>query len=247
MALIRHSDRSTPLADAIVYRLGDLVREGTRLREQTSREVDSMLADARAERDRLLSNAREEGLKQGREQGHREGFAAGETEGRKQAITAVAPQLASLLAGWNSTLDEFEKSRDAFLLEARTEVLRLAVEIGRAVVKKEIEYRPEAVVEQLDAALRMVVRPSSLRIVIHPEDRPLIEQSLPGLLARCANATSAELENDATAGRGSCIVRMAGGEVDARIEVQLDRIVQAIVPASPSKGGRDAIRPEGTL
>ncbi|MBN8597067.1 MAG: hypothetical protein J0L78_05265 [Planctomycetes bacterium] len=245
MALIRQSDRSTPLTDAIVYRLGDLVREGNQLREQTSREVETMLADARAERDRLLSSAREEGLKQGREQGHREGFASGESEGRKQAITAVSAQLATLLSGWNSTLNEFEKGRDALLLEARTEVLRLAVEIGRAVVKKEIEYRPEAVIEQLEAALRMVVRPSSIRIVIHPEDRPLIEQALPGLLTRCTNAQNAELEDDATAGRGSCIVRMAGGEIDARIDVQLDRIVQAIVPA-PASNAAPAAKPEST-
>lgn len=234
MALIRQSDKSSPLTDAIVYRLGDLVREGTQLREQTTREVESMLVQARAERNRLVADGREEGLKQGREQGHREGFAKGEEEGRAQAIAKVSVQLAALLGGWNKTLDEFEKGRDALLLEARTEVLRLAVEIGRAVVKREIELRPETVVDQLEAALHMVVRPSRVRLAVHPEDRGLVESALPGLLARCANATHVEIEDNTEGGRGSCIVRMAGGEVDARIGVQLDRIVQAIVPSSTS-------------
>jgi flagellar assembly protein FliH len=235
MALIRQSDKSSPLTDAIVYRLGDLVREGTQLREQTTREVESMLVEARAERNRLIADGRDEGLKQGREQGFREGFAMGEEEGRTQAIAKVSAQLAALLGGWNQTLDEFEKGRDALLLEARTEVLRLAVEIGRAVVKREIELRPEAVVDQLEAALRMIVRPSRVRLAIHPEDRPLVEQALPGLLSRCTNATHVEIEDNAQGGRGSCIVRIAGGEVDASIGVQLDRIVQAIVPSA--KGG----------
>lgn len=234
MALIRQSDKSSPLTDAIVYRLGDLVREGAQLREQTARDVDTMLVQARAERTRLVSDGHEEGLKQGREQGFREGFAKGEEEGRVQAIAKVSTQLAALLAGWNKTLDEFEKGRDALLLEARTEVLRLAVEIGRAVVKREIELRPEAVIDQLESALRMVVRPSRVRVAVHPEDRPLVESALPGLLARCTNATHVEIEDNAQGGRGSCVVRMAGGEVDAQIGVQLDRIVQAIVPSAPT-------------
>lgn len=243
MALIRQSDKSSPLTDAIVYRLGDLVREGAQLREQTTREVDSMLAQARAERTRLVADGREEGLKQGREQGYREGFAKGEEEGRAQAITRVSAQLASLLGGWNKTLDEFEQGRDALLLEARTEVLRLAVEIGRAVVKREIELRPEAVVDQLEAALRMVVRPSRVRLAVHPEDRPLVESALPGLLARCTNATHVEIEDNLQGGRGSCVVRMAGGEVDAQIAVQLDRIVRALVP---SAGTGDSPQPHDT-
>ncbi|MGH7243686.1 MAG: FliH/SctL family protein [Phycisphaerales bacterium] len=241
MALIRQSDKSSPLTDAIVYRLGDLVREGTELREQTTRQVDSMLTHARAERDRLIANGREEGLKQGREQGHREGFAKGEEEGRTQAIAKVSAQLATLMAGWNKTLDEFEKGRDALLLEARTEVLRLAVEIGRAVVKREIEFRPEAVIEQMEAALRMVIRPSRVRLSVHPEDRPMVERALPGILTRCTNATHVEVEDDVTGGRGSCVVRMAGGEVDASIGVQLERIVQAIVPSTPTS---EALKPD---
>lgn len=230
MALIRHSDKSTPLADAIVYRLGDLVREGNMLREQTAREVEAMLAAARAERTRLISTARDEGFKQGREEGHREGFAKGSQEGREQAIASTAKELGSLLKGWNDSLSSFEADRDSLLLEARTEVLRLAAEIAKAVIKKEIEIRPEAVVRQADAALAIVVRPTSVRLSVHPGDRPLIQGALPNLLSRCANAKHIELHDDESLVRGSCIVRSAGGEIDAQIDVQIARIVEAVVP-----------------
>lgn len=245
MALIRQTEKSSPLADAIVYRLGDLVREGTVLREQTTRQVESMLADARAERDRLVAGGREEGLKLGREQGYREGFSKGEEAGRTQAISQVSSQLGALLKGWQKTLDEFEKDRDTLLLEARTEVLRLAVEIARAVVKREIGFRPESVVDQAEAALRMIVRPSRVRLSIHPEDRPLLEQALPGLLARCANATHVELQDNAQSQRGECIVRTAGGEIDAGIAVQLERIVETILPADApgGHGGANGAQP----
>lgn len=232
MALIRQSDKSSPLTDAIVYRLGDLVREGTQLREQTSRQIDTMLTEARAERDRLIADGRANGLAQGHDEGYKAGFAKGQAEGREQAIASVSTELASLLTGWMKSLGEFEQDRDALLLEARTEVLRLAVEIGRAVVKRDIELHPEAVLAQVESALGMVVRPSRVRLSVHPEDRPLIESALPGLLARYSNATHIDVAEDPGATRGSCFVRMAGGEIDARIEVQLDRIVRAILPTA---------------
>ncbi|MBX3389959.1 MAG: hypothetical protein KF691_10955 [Phycisphaeraceae bacterium] len=235
MALIRQTEKSSPLADAIVYRLGDLVREGTALREQTSRQVATMLAEARAERERLIADGREEGLRLGREQGYREGFAKGEEAGRAQAISQTSSQLSTLLAGWNKALDEFERGRDTLLLEARTEVIRLAIEIARAVVKRDIEFRPELVVSQAESALQMIARPSRVRLCVHPQDRQLLEVALPGLLARCANATHIELEDNAAAERGSCTARTAGGEVDASISVQLDRIVQGIVPSNSTR------------
>ncbi|MFO0860186.1 MAG: FliH/SctL family protein [Phycisphaerales bacterium] len=251
MALIRQSDKSTPLADAIVYRLGDLVREGTALREQTTRQVETMVAEARAERERLISGAREEGLALGREEGYKAGFAKGIEEGRAQSLAQFSEQLTSLLAGWTRSLENFEKDRDSLLLEARTEVLRLAVEIGRAVVKREIALHPGAVVDQADAALKMVVRPSRIRLAVHPDDRPIIEAALPGLLARCFNATHIECGDDSSLDRGSCIVRTAGGEIDAGVRVQLERIAEAIVPAaSPGAGiaaeGNTAIMPRPT-
>lgn len=234
MALIRQTEKSSPLTDAIVYRLGDLVREGTVLREQTSRQVETMLSDARAERERLISGGREEGMKLGREQGYQEGFAKGEEAGRALSISQVSSQLGALLKGWQKALDEFEKDRDTLLLEARTEVLRLAVEIARAVVKRDIRFRPESVVDQAEAALRMIVRPSRVRLSLHPEDRPIIEQALPGLLARCANATHIELEDNSLSQRGECVARTAGGEIDAGIAVQLERIIETILPSASS-------------
>ncbi|MBS0191395.1 MAG: FliH/SctL family protein [Phycisphaerales bacterium] len=230
MALIRQTERSTPLADAIVYRLGDLVREGAILRESTQREVHRMLDEARAERDRLIATAREEGLAAGREEGLRQGLAQGREQGRNESLQAHKQELDTLLKGWNESLASFDSARDALLLEARTEVLRLAAQIATAVLKKEVEFRPETVVDQATAALAMVTQPSTVRLRINPEDRETIDRALPGLLARCTGARHIDIDTDPAITRGSCIVRSAGGEIDARLDVQLARIVQAVVP-----------------
>lgn len=232
MALIRQSDISKPVAEAIVYRLGDLVREGQSLRDRTRNEADAMLAAARAERDRLISTAREEGLRLGREQGYREGHEKGAAEGREQAIAAVSADLQSLLTTWTKTIDAFEASRDALLLEARTEVLRLACEIAELVVKRSVELKPDTIVDQVDAALAMVVRPTRVRLAINAGDKPLIEAALPGLLARHANATHVDITEDSAIARGSATLRTLGGAIDAQLSTQLARIIDAVLPRS---------------
>ena len=230
MALIRQSDISKPVAEAIVYRLGDLVREGHSLRERTRNEADAMLAAARAERERLISTAREEGLRLGREQGYREGHDQGTTEGRQQAIAAVGAELKSLLDSWTKTIDAFEASRDALLLEARTEVLRLACEIAELVVKRSVELKPDTIVDQVDAALAMVVRPTRVRLSINPGDKALLHDALPGLLARHANATHVDIAEDPAIDRGSASLRTLGGAIDAQLSTQLARIIDAVLP-----------------
>lgn len=230
MALIRQSDISKPVAQAIVYRLGDLVREGQSLRDKTKSESDAMLAAAKAERERLISTAREEGLRMGREQGYREGHEKGSAEGRQQAITAVAAELKTLQENWLKTIDAFEASRDALLLEARTEVLRLACEIAELVVKRSVELKPDTIVDQVDAALAMVVRPTRVRLAINPGDKPLVDAALPALLTRHANATHVDVAEDTSIPRGSATLRTLGGTIDAQLSTQLARIIDAVLP-----------------
>lgn len=246
MALIRQSDISKPVAEAIVFRLGDLVREGQSLRERTKHEAEAMLVAAKAERERLIATAHEEGLRVGRETGYREGHEKGSAEGREQAIAAVSSDLQSLLTSWTKTINAFEASRDALLLEARTEVLRLACEIAELVVKRSVELNPETIVDQVDAALAMVVRPTRVRLTINPTDKPLIDAAMPGLLARHANATHVDIAEDAAMDRGSATLRTLGGEIDAQLSTQLARIIEAVLPrhdASTTAGTPPAAAP----
>lgn len=234
MALIRQADRNAPLADAIIYRLGDVMREGTRQREQARQEAEAIIAAARAERERLISTAREEGLRLGREAGYREGHEAGRTQGRDEAIAECRARLESLLKGWSAELESFRSTRDGFLIDARTEVLRLAAEIARAVVKRELSLRPDAVLEQVQAALSMVSRPSRVRVSVHPDDRALVESVAPRFAQQHTHVEHLELIDDAELERGSCRVRTQGGTIDAGIEEQVRRIVEAFLPGEAS-------------
>jgi flagellar biosynthesis/type III secretory pathway protein FliH len=243
MGLIRRADAQSMTRDAVVLDLSDLEGRGAAVLERARREADKILSEARAERDRLISGARDEGLGQGREAGHAEGLEAGRAEGRGAALGEWRDKLAAFDAAWGTVLDQFTHARDGMLVEARTDVVRLAVLIAERVIKRAIEHDPSVVRAQMGEALGLLSRRTRARVAVHPEDEALAREASPALLARFDKAEHIEIETDPTLARGSCVVRTdEGGGIDASIAVQLDGIVRDLLPEDARAPGENAGR-----
>lgn len=243
MALIRQAEFAMAGRDAIVLDLGDLARQAERLRVAARAEAEQIGAQARAERERILAGAAEEGRRLGHEEGLQAGREAGAREGREAALAEARERLGALEAAWTQALAAFEGERDRMLQEARHDILRLAVAVAEKVVKRAIALHEGAAVDQLAGVLTLVARPTRLSIFVNPEDRDPVRAALPTLLERLASGAHVDLLDDPTLQRGSCVVRTAtGGEIDASVGSQLDRIVEALLPS----GGRLPETPAGT-
>ncbi|MEC9373276.1 MAG: FliH/SctL family protein [Planctomycetota bacterium] len=235
MTLIRNAIADEMARGAVVLDLGDIRRQGDSLRQRAEAEAKRIIEEAVAERERLLTGACEEGRREGVEQGLSEGRSRGEEEGRSQAAREHAERLDRLEKEWMRLLDQIERSRDDVFLQARSDVLTLAIQIAEKVLKRAIEGDREAAVRQLESALSVVMRPTRLAIAVHPGDREQIAAALPALVARLAGGAHAELIDDESLSPGSCVVRTDSGSVEADIDAQLARIVDALLP-SPGDG-----------
>ncbi|MFI4896521.1 MAG: FliH/SctL family protein [Phycisphaerales bacterium JB059] len=231
MPIIRRADAEEFARDAVVLNLHDLERQGADLTRQAQAEAERIVAAAEAERDRLLQNAHEEGFKAGREAGFTEGRNAGLEEGRAQAMQELAPALRAISERWSETLEAVIAQRDQMLVEARTDIVRLAALIAQRVTKRVTELDPGVVEAQMREALALLSSRTTPRVAVHPEDEPLARQALPDLLARFEQAEHIELLTDPRLDRGSCVLRTpTGGRIDATISAQLDRIVADLLP-----------------
>ena len=239
MGVIKPAPGSPVESSAIVLDLGDLREEAERLEARARETAASILDEARAERARILEGAHAEGFAEGREAGLAEGRAAGEAAGRAEALGAASAEIEATLAGWDAALREFEARREALLLEAREGVVRLAAVVAERVTKRAVELDPGAAPEQLEAALAMVTAPSRLRVHIAPADRPAVEGAMPDLAARFEGAAHAELVDDESLERGSCVLRTELGVIDARIERQVERICAALLPPASGEAPGD--------
>lgn len=235
MALIRRADAQEATRDALVLDLGDLARQGEAILRQARSRAASLLEQAQNERDRLVAGAREIGRVEGMSQGHLEGLAKGAEEGTAQALAQTKATVNALMATWTQALDQFNAQRELMIAQARQDILALGLEIARRITHRAVQADPRAVEPALQNVLSLVMRPTRARISVNPEDEALTRQLLPGLVDRLGRVRDVEVQADDSIQRGGCILRTEGGaSIDASIQTQLDRIVEALLP--PGEG-----------
>lgn len=231
MALIRQADRSRVTRDAVVLNLADVAAQARRVEAAAADAAARIVREAANERDRLVADAAAKGYAEGLAKGRADGYAKGRDEGKAAVMAELSPRLEELQARWATALAEFEVIRERILGELRQDAVGLALLIAQRVIKRAIDADPTIVAAQLDAVAAQLAKPTRLVVRIHPDDQPVANQALPQVLARFTNVTHAELILDPTLDRGSCVARSAGGEIDASITTQIDRIAEALVPA----------------
>lgn len=145
-----------------------------------------------------------------------EALARGATEAQQQlegpvreAIERLARELAQL-----ASLGE-RLRRDA-----EEDLVRLAIEIARRILRREIATDPAAVLGLAKAALERLAAREILRVRVTPSDvallqRHLAEQGMPDRI---------EVTGDANLERGAVIVETSRGDLDASVETQLQEI-----------------------
>ncbi|MEO1007050.1 MAG: FliH/SctL family protein [Planctomycetota bacterium] len=240
MAVIPRADAEALARDAIVLDLGDLSRQGEALLARAQAAATQIITDARAERDRLIEGAAERGHREGDARGYAEGLARGREEGSAAAVAEMREQVDAFTEAWTRALEGFESLRRAILGEARRDVLRFAALMGERVAKRQVELDPDLAAAQLDAALELVMRPSRVRVRVSPDGSAALQRALPALAARLDASTDVDVVVDEALSPGSVLVEADATRIDATIETQVQRIVDALLPARASDGGDGA-------
>jgi flagellar biosynthesis/type III secretory pathway protein FliH len=242
MALVRSTAGSMVAREAVVLDLGDLQRHAQRIQDGAREEAARIVAEARAERERLLVGASDEGYKAGFERGLAEGRAEGTKTGHAQAFAERAALLKPLAEGFALAVHQFQADRDTMLAEAQRDVIRLAASLTQRVVKRAVELDPSLVQGQIAEVLALVMRATRVQLTINPADRPLVMECLPALAQRLVGARDVQLVDDVSVERGFCAARLmeSGARVDASMRVQLERITQALLPDDRAREGHAA-------
>lgn len=229
MGLIRRIDTSQAARDALSINLGDLARQGAEIRERARADAERIIAEATQTRDRLIAGAAAEGARRGQEEGYKAGLAKGLEEGRRTATAEGAAKIAALERSLISAIDIFERERKELIASAASEIVDLAMLIARRVTLRAVEIDAGTAARHVQAALALVDGSAAARIHVNAEDHAAISELLPSLQERFAQAGHLSLVVDNSLSRGSCLVTSdKGGEIDAEIGRQLDRIADAV-------------------
>lgn len=234
MALIKSNTAGTLVKGAIVLDLGDVAQQAKRLRESAEQQAAQTIAAGRREAQAQAAAIREEARQQGHKAGYEQGLQEGRDAGRKEAHQEMLQALAALEARWSQAAAQFDAQQAQLDREARMAVLELAVKLAHKIVHRVVEVDPAVVQDQVAEALSHVLRPHDVTIRVHPLDHALAAEALPKLTAQFRELRHVQVVEDQAVDRGGCIVSAGQGEIDARVETQLQRISELLLPAKTS-------------
>lgn len=148
------------------------------------------------------------------------GFAQGERAGRETAERSLAATLKSL----KGAITAFQKAREERTQQMEKEVVRLAIGVARKILQQEVHANPKVVLAVVRAALKKVNLHEEIIVRVNPMDRDTLEGACPMVLQGLEGVRSLRIEPDERVERGGATVECAMGELDLRLERQLQQI-----------------------
>jgi flagellar assembly protein FliH len=179
---------------------------------EAAQKARRLVAAAEAEADRIRSEARDAGFA--------EGFAAG----REEVRVELAPSFDAAAA----TLAEVRRLEADYADRVEAQAVDLAMHVAERVVAGAVAVEPSRLLDVVRGALRTIVERERVTILVHPEDLPLLRDSVSELTGSLGGMEHLEVQEERRVGRGGAIIRTSLGEVDARIETKLSRAREAI-------------------
>jgi len=150
-----------------------------------------------------------------------QGFRDGEAAARKK-LEAEYRQSAAKLA---EAIAELPQRRAEALRRAEADTVRLAIEIARRVVHRELSVDPGALGGLIKAALEKLINHEILKVRVHPG----LEKILAEYLARDLKGRTVEIAVDASQAPGGVIFEIARGSLDASVDTQLREIERGLI------------------
>jgi flagellar assembly protein FliH len=213
------------------FSMQDIEQQAKLVLLRAQKQADQLLAVAQAQALQIKASAKVEGMADARIEGLAKGIKEGREAGRQEALNLARAEFQYAVTAFTSAASELEASRAELNAGASEEVVRLAIAIAKRITKRQAAFDPQVLLANLDEAMKLVADASNVRIAIHPKQRKTLDEALPRLELNFPALKHVELVDDASLSVGDCRVFTQNGQIDADLDVQLDRIVADLLPA----------------
>ena len=157
--------------------------------------------------------------RQGYDQGHKVGLEKGLDEARK------------VLRQFERAIEDAVGQRIELLDEARQKILELVVQISRKVTFDGLQVDQDATLTMIEGVINQLVDRSRLRIKVHPDHLPIMEQNMNRFLSSSTTIKELRFEPDPRVRVGGCFIETPTGDIDARLTSQFEVIENVLCGA----------------
>jgi flagellar biosynthesis/type III secretory pathway protein FliH len=155
-----------------------------------------------------------------------EAYSVGFKQGEEAAREAMREPLALALASFQHAAEAILHLRAQVLRLAEDDVITLAFHFARKVIQQEALHNREVLSTTLRCALDCLIDCDNIVVRVSPADLQHALELQADLLNICGGIKALAIQADAAIGRGGCVVDSTFGEIDARLEAQIEEIEQ---------------------
>ena len=185
-----------------------------------------------AQRQQALEQARTEAFAQGQAQGH----AQASLEWQQRLDDYIAQQGAEAAQRVDAVVQGLQLRLDQLQQGAAQDVLELACDIARQVLRRELQTDAQALLPVVREALSMLsVDSGTATVRLNPQDHALLEPAL----QQQPSAQRVQWVADASVAPGGCLVEQAGMVIDGSLDKRWQRAIAPLGLAQPWEHGSD--------
>lgn len=167
-----------------------------------------------------------------REAAWQEGFYSGKLEARAAVEAELRADWAARQDALRSELDtiasEIATTREALWRGQESEMVALALDIARQVIKTEVSQNPAVIHAVLANALRRITDKENVRVRVSVSDAPRVKEAREDLMEIVDGLRFIEIVEDRRVGDGGCVIETNAGTIDAKIETQIAEVARAL-------------------
>ncbi len=202
----------------------------------SGREPGELDAGEQVEADPHFGVADRQALQQLRDAAQAEGYTAGweraqqeaavevDRLARERAVELARAEFGQVLDSARKLVDQLERQQAELLTRWETDLTVLAAQLAERILQQELARRPAQSAALVREALMLAAGLPVASLRLHPADLDAL--TTPGS-PRLAGP-GCELIADEQLQRGGCVGELAGGEIAARIETRLTRLVEEL-------------------
>ena len=202
------------------FNYSDFIDESRQRLEDCRTQIQQMLAQAKLD----AQQYRQEAEKQGYEEGLKRATVDADKKRRAEAEQLAKEQLGLI----RSATAQLHQTHQAWMQQYAEVLTTIAIEAAQRIVRRQLDQDREILVRWADDALRSTRSASKLVLAVHPETLAELGQTLDELLASPDLPEQTHVEPDESLAKSDIVVRQAGGDIQAGLQAQLDRLTEML-------------------
>ncbi|MGZ4105723.1 MAG: FliH/SctL family protein [Tumebacillaceae bacterium] len=196
--------------------------EAAQIRQEATATAESLLESERARVQSIL----EAEVMEAKRVGYEDGF----ERARLDLEASYAERFAQIEHVYQTAMED----RRTYLAESEPMIVDLACEVARKIMLRESATDRSWVLDVVREALEEINDVGKIEVRVHPEDFELVNQNREGLRKEVPGQSEILVLPDRGVQAGGCVVHTAFGNIDARIDTQLDEVRKALLEVAAS-------------